>query len=70
MYAITYKNKPAKLIKLHDLNNEIVNDHNEDNYFLVASTKKGAVQAYLYYFGFSWRERPKGIDCRKVAVLP
>ena len=65
MYAITYKGKPATQRYLHLLEKKTCSVINEDQY-IAAPTKQRAVEMYLYYFGFTWKERPRGIECQRM----
>ena len=72
MWVITYKGKPAtieQLCKVEKITPNWLNATNEDS--LIADIRKaGAIHSYLYFFGFTWRERVKGIECQKCGVMP
>lgn len=68
MYVITYKNRPITLERLYALDNDVVNDHNEDEMFLTAPSLAKVKALYIHYRGFTWRERNKGIEAKKVRV--
>lgn len=71
MYIITFKKKPATLEKLFNVEKTQMSWRigNEERASLLASkSKSGVVALYIYYFGFTWKERPKGVDFSKVEL--
>lgn len=38
-------------------------------YVITAPTAGEAKRRYIYFFGFTWRERTKGVECQKVQVV-
>lgn len=68
MHVITYRGKPATLEKLYSVEDSVIYDHNLDDSYLVGKTKAATISLYIHHFGFTWKERPEGIDCLKVSV--
>lgn len=67
MWVITYKGKAATIDKLCKVNFGAHPDRyifDEEDY-LARSTKAKTKELFLYYFGFTWKERAKGIDVEK-----
>lgn len=69
MYAVTYKGKPATLEKLMSLEPALYDPSPYDTFFIVDRTKRGAIREFVSYMGFTWCERPKGVECQKVQVV-
>ena len=74
MYVITYKGKPATIAKLAMIDNHTsFNAYSFNAYrgteLICSTTKKEAIEVYLYNFGFTWRERLKGVECQKAQVV-
>lgn len=71
MYVITYKGKPATLRQLCERAENVspywLSTLNETDY-IDGPNPQVTKQKYLAFFGFTWRERTKGIECQKVAV--
>lgn len=68
MYIITYKGKVVPLEVLYRV--EQRQPHYSENQAVLngclsAQKKQDAIDLYLYYFGFTWRERAGGIDVTK-----
>lgn len=72
MYIITFKGKPIELYRLQEmetLNNVSGCAMTERCSYLCHRSKQGLIYLYLYYFGFTWRERTKGVECSKVSIV-
>lgn len=69
MYAICLNEKPATLEKLYKHEDRHIHDHNEDKLYLCAPTEKAAKDLYLHHFGFTWKERARGVECYRVVPL-
>lgn len=69
MWVITIKNKPAPLDKIKKAEKKTSGWSEDDDCYISAPTKKAAIELYLYHFGFTWRERAKGVDCKRVTVV-
>ena len=71
MYAITFKGRPATMEQIYKAEDKIPTYHLSDfpDQYLVARTKRGVINLFLYHIGFTWKERAKGIDAQKVGVI-
>lgn len=71
MWVITYKGKPAPLVKLHEATMKDMGhppfyiDSIEEGAYLTGTSRRVTVDVFLHYFGFTWAERAKGIDVKK-----
>lgn len=69
MYMITYRNKPVTLEKLYHIENQTNGagyrscDSHELEGYIASRTKRGCIELYIHHFGFTWKERPKFINC-------
>ena len=70
LYCVTYKGKPVSVDRLRKLNG-----HKEDFYYrnmspnaIVECSRKYAIAAYIHIFGFTWKERPKGVEIEPLTV--
>lgn len=72
MWVITYKGKPATLDTLDNAEPGGMRQHRRvgDRSYIAAPTKRECVALYLDDFGFTWKERDPGTDCRKVILKP
>lgn len=70
MWIITYKGTPASFSVLCEAESrELTHLEPSEREALIASmSRHGAIATYLHHFGFSWRERPKGVAAEKVAL--
>ncbi len=68
MWVITYKGKPTTLEKLYSLDGDYLHDHYKDYQYIAAPTKAAAIDMFIFYRGFTWKERFKGVECQKVSV--
>lgn len=70
MWVITVKGKPATLGKINQEERKSHNardlDYQEVDTYLTGKTKGAAVELYLFNYGFTWRERPKTVDVKKI----
>lgn len=62
LWVITYKGFPATLEKLYEVEGTRILD-DEKSSFLAANSKRSTIGRYIYHFGFTWKERPKGVEC-------
>ena len=65
MYVLTYKGKPITARKLAKLEKYY---NTESEMFIASRLKKDVIDKYLYYVGFTWQERTKGIEVTKVRL--
>lgn len=68
LYCITYKDNPVSLNKLLMLNGCSIERTGKGTKPIVAFSVKACKDEYLYHFGFTWRERPKGIAISRLEV--
>ena len=68
MYVITFEKKPATIAQIYTAEGRKPHWRTESGGYLAAATKKEAVELFLYHIGFTWKERAKGIGCRKVSL--
>lgn len=68
MYIITYKDRPVTIEKLYSIDGDYNNDHDRDNMFITGKTKKATIETFLYYRGWTWKERTKHVDVKKVRI--
>lgn len=69
MYIITYKGKPATLEKIYEAERDAVPFHTgttERESYLAAPSAAKAKALFIYYIGFTWPERAKGIEVARV----
>ncbi len=66
MYVITYKGKPVTLLKLYKLEKKSLRDWPIANHYIATSFKYESIDLYLHHFGFTWKERTKGIEVEKL----
>ena len=70
MWYVTYKNKPATLEKICNVEgrSDITERMEQSQRDKVPAyrTRSGAISLYLYYIGFTWKERAKGIEVAKL----
>lgn len=69
IYAITHRGRVSRmgtLCKLEKRNDLISRLGSNEAQPLIATTRKKAIEKYIYYFGFTWKERTKGVDVVKL----
>lgn len=72
MYIVTFRNAPATIEKLYKVENKTPHWQNPQdvlNGFIVARTPAKAKEQYVYWFGFTWEERPKGVELNKIEIM-
>lgn len=72
MYVIAFKGMPVTVRKMHEIEGIQPNYKSLDSElagYLAAPSAAKARQAYLSWFGFTWKERAKGIDVLAVKVV-
>lgn len=65
LYVISINNKPATIEKLCRANGDeppFTMDEDTKRSFIVDTSKESLISQYLFWFGFTWKERPKGVD--------
>jgi hypothetical protein len=69
-WIITHKGRPASLGHLARLPEAMmqVRDGREEELFIVAPTKARAIEFYLMREGYTWPERPEGVDAMRIAI--
>lgn len=67
MWVITYKGKPARIGTLMK-QEQCAFNLLDDMMYLAGPSRKDVVGAYIGLFGFTWRERAKGVDVMRVEV--
>jgi hypothetical protein len=69
MWVIKLNDKPITLWELRELEKAHWNlDSREYDQFLSARTRTAAINLYLHYAGFTWKERAAGLHCTTVCV--
>lgn len=77
MYIITYKEKPATLDRLYQVEEtEFCTIYHsayglseaERDMYVTSAKRKYCVDFYLHHFGFTWEERARGIEIRKIQI--
>lgn len=70
MWVICYKSKPAiykKIYIVEDRMSKLDNlNHMELESYIACRSKKMAIGLFLHHVGFTWRERAKGIEVKKI----
>lgn len=72
MYVITFKGRPATIRKLHEVEGKqpnFMHGGDELDVYISATSKARAKAVFIYWFGFTWKERAKGIDVLAVKVV-
>lgn len=65
MWVVTYK---EKILTVEKLCKKFRIKNYSSVSFLTGETKAEAIESYLRHFGFTWKERDKGIEAQKVTV--
>ena len=68
MYMITYRKKPATIRQLDKANNTKKSSIMQEMGIAMA-TRKECIAQYIYFYGFTWGERPKSIRCEQVDTV-
>lgn len=71
MYVICYKEVPADLSTLHRIEKKLFQDDcsKKGNRIIANRTKQGAIKHFLYYFGYTWKERNPDIECVRADLI-
>jgi hypothetical protein len=67
IWVLTRNGKPITLGKLEELEKRNWKlDEMEPGSFLCGPSQGWVISAYLHYVGFTWAERPKGIEATRL----
>lgn len=68
-WIITLNGKPATIGDIAKIDRCLYSHHTQENMEIVcAISKPRAIERYLYNLGYTWAERPKGVEVMKVAL--
>lgn len=72
MWAVTFNGKPVTLQRIFDIEDRVAPWSVSSCHlqiYLTAPRKAQAVEAYLHWIGYTWKERLPGIDVTKWPVV-